>query len=272
MIKKKVICGIQIQSYPFDVEKNTSKITEWIETASKKFKPSLVVFPESVTTGFTPTKPLKSFISVLKKELPKTLKAVSETAKRFNTAVVLPTYEPINDGILANNAIVIDEKGKIRGRYSKMFPFQKEIWTKPGSKMKTFTAGKIKFGITICYDGDFPALSQKAAMDGVELVVRPSALLRDFSIWRMVNRARAYDNQIYFMGVNACGPDSSGKLFFGHSMIINPYARVISTIGINEGFIHSDIKPKSAIKDHNVVKIDHIKDIKKLHPIKLSGI
>ena len=272
MAKKKIICGAQIQSYPGDIARNTQKISEWIGAAAKKTSPSLIVFPETVTTGFTPPKSIPDFVKLLKKELPKTFKAVAEAARRNKTAVVLPTYEPVGDNILANNAVVFDRDGKIKGRYSKLFPFKEETWTRPGKKVEVFTAGGIKFGISICYDGDFPALSQKAALNGAELVIRPSALLRSFNIWYIVNRVRAYDNQIFFMGVNACGADLSGKLYFGHSMIVNPYARIVSEIGINEGLVHTELKPKEQITDHNVVRIDHIKDIKKLHPLKLTGI
>ncbi|PKM92688.1 MAG: carbon-nitrogen hydrolase family protein [Elusimicrobia bacterium HGW-Elusimicrobia-4] len=272
MNKKKIVCGIQIQSYPCDIEKNIKKITEWIGLAAKKVRPVLVVFPETVTTGFTPKKPIKNFVAELKREIPKTLKAVAEAARKNKTAVVLPTYEPISDNMLANNAIVFDEKGKIQGRYSKIFPFKEETWTKPGKEVKIFFTGGIKFGVTICYDGDFPALSQKSALLGAELVVRPSALLRSFNIWYIVNRVRAYDNQIFFMGINACGADASGKMYFGHSMIVNPYARIVSEIGINEGFIYTELIPKEKINDHNLVRVNHIADIKKLHPPKIFRI
>ena len=271
-MKNKIICGIQIHSEPCNIEKNTEKIVTWINKTVKKIKPDLIVFSETVTTGFSPLKPVNKFISLLKSELPAALKKISETAKRNKVTIVLPTYEPYNNYLVKNNAIVFSPEGKIAGRYSKMFPFQAETWTKPGKDMKVFSINGLKFGIVICYDGDFPMLSQKAALKDADIVIRPSALLRNYNIWYLVNRVRAYDNQIYFMGVNACGMDISGKLYFGHSMIVNPYASIVSEIGINEGFVYTEIVPKEKIKDHNIVRIDHIRDIKKMHLPKIFRI
>lgn len=261
-MSKRIVCGIQIQSYPCEIERNTNKIVDWIEKVCKKIHPVLISFPEAVTTGFTPKKPIHKFNIFLKSKLPGVFKAIGLAAKKNKVAIILPTYEPCGDNYLFNNAVVFNSDGKIIGRYSKCFPFLSERWTKAGDGIRLFSVLDLKFSIVICYDGDFPLLSQEAALRDAELIIRPSAFLRNYEIWFLTNRVRAYENQVYFMAVNSCGTDMSGKLYFGHSMIVNPYAKIVSEIGTNEGFIYANIIPKERIIDPNIVRVDHIKDIK----------
>ena len=64
------------------------------------------------------------------------------------------------------------------------------------------------------------------AIKGAEIIVRPTALLRSFEIWDITNRARAYDNHVYLIGVNSVGPDGGGNYYFGNSMIAVSYTHL----------------------------------------------
>ena len=69
----------------------------------------------------------------------------------------------------------------------------------------------------ICFDGDYPELSRIQAVQGAEVICRPSALLRSADIWELTSRARAYDNHVFIVGANAVGQDPAGVLYFGNS-------------------------------------------------------
>ncbi len=79
-----------------------------------------------------------------------------------------------------------------------------------------------RIGFTICDDGDFPELARVETLNGAEIIVRPSALLRIFDIWQFVNQPRPYDNHVYYVAINFVGPDDSGNSFFWSAMIIGP--------------------------------------------------
>ena len=74
----------------------------------------------------------------------------------------------------------------------------------------------------ICFDGDYPELSRIQAVQGAEVICRPSALLRSADIWELTSRARAYDNHVFVVGANAVGPDPAGVLYFGNSHVVTP--------------------------------------------------
>ena len=80
----------------------------------------------------------------------------------------------------------------------------------------------------ICFDGDYPELSRIQAVQGAEMICRPSALLRSADIWELTTRARAYDNHVYVIGANATGIDPAGVLYFGNSLIVTPIAEMVA--------------------------------------------
>jgi len=80
-------------------------------------------------------------------------------------------------------------------------------------------------------------------MKGAEIIVRPSALLRSFEIWKLTNAARAYDNHVYLAGINAIGPDATGNYYFGNSMIVSPIAQQLALATAGETIISAKLDP-----------------------------
>ncbi len=103
-------------------------------------------------------------------------------------------------------------------------------------------------GMIICFDGDFPELSRITALQGAEIIVRPSALLRSSDIWELTNRARAYDNHVYVIGANATGTDPGGLLYFGNSMIVTPVADVVARASTYEQWVTAYLDPDKALR------------------------
>jgi predicted amidohydrolase len=159
-----------------------------------------------------------------------TTQAIQEACRELKTHVVWPTYRRGPErGTIYNSAILIGPDGEIIGIYDKTHPFPLERdslggWVTPGDRADVFETELGTIGMIICYDGDFPELNRLLAVQGAEIIARPSALLRSFDIWQMTNCARAYDNHVYVVATNSVGPDAGGSYYFGHSMIVNPIA------------------------------------------------
>lgn len=119
-------------------------------------------------------------------------------------------------------------------------------------------------GIIICYDGDFPELSRVIAIKGACIMARPSALLRSFEIWEMTNMARAYDNHVYMVSVNAVGADAANGYYFGHSMIVSPIARKLALARGAEEIIYSELDPEPIKRitygSDSPMLFDHLQD------------
>jgi beta-ureidopropionase len=77
-----------------------------------------------------------------------------------------------------------------------------------------------------------------------EIITRPSALLRSYDIWYITNCARAYDNHVYLIGVNAVGADAANNYYFGNSMIIDPTAWKLAQARGVEEIVSAELDPE----------------------------
>lgn len=244
-MKETVVAGVQIAITPNEPDKNMIKIVEWLNKAVQKFSPDLVVFPETITTGFATTLSKEELWDLVDTVPGRLTDVIAKEAKKLGVHVVFPTYERGKKrGDIYNSAVMIDANGDIMGVYRKVhvYPPEKQ-WVIPGIETPVFETPFAKIGIVICYDGDYPELSRKLAMKGAEIIVRPSALLRSFEIWNLTNCARAYDNHVYLIGVNAVGPDASDNYYFGNSMIVSPIAQRMALTTAAESIVHATLDP-----------------------------
>jgi predicted amidohydrolase len=210
-----------------DVDTNVTKGVEWLPKATE-LGAELVVFPETITTGFNPDCSKEELWDLVDVAGGRITERIQEKARDLGVYVIWPSYERGEErGVVYNSAFLIGRDGEIIGTYRKTHPWPGENvygtgWVEPGTEAVPFETDLGKIGIIICYDGDFPDLSTTLAIRGAEVICRPAALLRSYDHWWATNFARAYDNHVFLAGVNAVGTDAMGTFYFGHSMIIQP--------------------------------------------------
>lgn len=248
-MKEHIAACVQIAVEPNNIKANIDKMCYWLEGAAKEHEAQLIVFPESITTGFTPNMPVEEFYEILSPIPGDHTTKIQKLAKELGVHVVYPLYERGETyGEILNSSILIDDNGHILGNYRKTHPFPTERkegggWTTPGKETVVVETKLGKIGMIICYDGDFPELSRVLALKGAEIITRPSALLRSFEIWELTNKARAYDNHVYMLASNAVGPDAGNNYYFGHSMIISPIAQTLALGRGGEEIISAKLSP-----------------------------
>jgi len=283
-MKETVIAGVQIAIEPNNVKKNIEKVVKWLNKAAEEYNPDLIIFPETITTGFS-TGLSKEQLWDLVDTVPAISEEVSKAAQKNKVYVVFPSYtRGKKRGDVYNSSILIGPNGDIIGVYNKthIYPAERE-WALPGETADVYETPFAKIGMIICYDGDYPELSRILAMKGAEIIVRPSALLRSFEIWKLTNAARAYDNHVYLAGINATGPDATGNYYFGNSMIVSPIAQQLALATAGETIISAKLDPDplkymsygirkpmifNHLEDRNVKVYDGIlKDVKSQFPV-----
>lgn len=214
----------------------------------------LVVLPESTTTGFTTgvgTEQLWELVSELPGAI---LDPFAAVAAELGVHLVVGTYARGSaEGTVHNAAVVIGPAGALLGIYRKTHPFGAERadrggWVTPGEDICVVETELGRLGVIICFDGDYPELSRITAIEGAEIIVRPSALLRSADLWELTNRARAYDNHVYLIGANATGVDPGGTIYFGNSMIVTPIAEVVARAASHECWISARLDPATAMR------------------------
>ncbi len=248
-MKEFIAACVQIGITPNDPRANVNKCLLWLERAVKDYQADLVVFPETVTTGFDTGLSPEELWDLIDEVPGKYSEEIQAAAKKYGVHLVWPTYRRAGErGRILNSAVLIGPNGEVIGIYDKTHPFPGERreyggWTEAGTSAEVYETELGTIGMIICYDGDFPELSRLLAVKGAEVIVRPSALLRSYDIWYITNCARAYDNHIYMVSTNMLGPDAGGNYYFGHSMIVNPIAWRLAQARGTEEIIAAKLDP-----------------------------
>ncbi len=155
----------------------------------------------------------------------------------------------------ANRSFLIDRKGDIVARYDKVHMFDVDLADGESYReSRNFRPGEIgvatdlpwgRLGLTICYDLRFPALYRALAEAGCSFIAIPSAFTRQTgeAHWHVLIRARAIENGCYVLAAAQGGKHENGRETFGHSLIVDPWGRVVAEGGSEPGLVMATIDP-----------------------------
>jgi len=103
-------------------------------------------------------------------------------------------------------------------------------WSQPSTALRP---DSLRIGLSICYDLRFPELYRRLTDLGAQLVTVPSAFTYTTgkAHWRTLLRARAIENQVYIMAAAQVGVHDNGRETWGHSMIVDPWGKVVAELG-----------------------------------------
>jgi predicted amidohydrolase len=102
-----------------------------------------------------------------------------------------------------------------------------------------------RLGLTICYDLRFPALYRALAESGASFLAIPSAFTKQTgeAHWHVLMRARAIENGSFVFAAAQGGLHEHGRETFGHSLVVDPWGRVIAEGGSEPGVILAEVDP-----------------------------
>lgn len=158
------------------------------------------------------------------------------------------------DGKVANRGFLFGPDGAKICDYDKIHMFDVDLengesWResavyRPGSMARIADLPFGKLGFAICYDVRFPELFRRQAVAGAEMMSVPAAFTRQTgeAHWQVLLRARAIENGLFVVAAAQAGEHEDGRETFGHSMIIDPWGRVLAEAGpAGEAIIIADI-------------------------------
>ena len=155
----------------------------------------------------------------------------------------------------ANRSFLINPQGDIVARYDKIHMFDVDLANgETYRESQNFRSGEIavvtdlpwgRLGLTVCYDLRFPSLYRALAEAGASFLAVPSAFTQQTgeAHWHVLLRARAIENGSYVFAAAQGGKHENGRETFGHSLIVDPWGRVLSEGGSAPGVIVADIDP-----------------------------
>jgi len=210
---------------------------------------NVVVLPEMFNCPYT----RKYFIPFSEPADGPSVKAMSSWAKENGIILVGGTIPEDDNGTLYNTCFVFDKNGEIIARHRKAHLFDINIegrisfresdhFTR-GDNVTVFDTEYGRFGVCVCFDIRFPELQRSMARKGAELVMVPAQfnMTTGPAHWEMTLRARAMDNEFYFVGASAARYEGFKYECWGHSTIVGPFGDIRAACDEKVQILYADI-------------------------------
>lgn len=247
------IVAIQMKVALKQLEENYHRAELWIRKAAAAGA-DVAVLPEMWSGGFVTTdlderladvdgQRAQAFLERLAGELKINIVGGSVATKKG------PDY--------FNTCYVADRQGRIIADYDKahLFSFAGEDQRfRAGDQLGTFALDGIPCGIMICYEIRFPEWSRKLALAGAKVLFVPAQWpVPRVGHWRVLNQARAIENQVFVVAVNGCGEALKDQQNAGNSMIIDPLGKLLADAG-------ADPQEQQIIAKVNLAELDQARN------------
>ena len=243
-----------------DPKKNIQNATNKIKIAAKKGA-KVICLPELfLTKYFCQAENHKNFNLAEKIPGPNSY-LFSLLAKELKIILIISLFEKKTSGLYHNSSIVINEKGKILGKYRKMHipddpQFYEKFYFTPGDLgFKSFKTSKGNLGTLICWDQWFPEAARLTALKGAEIIFYPTAIgwhpkekkkfgKSQLNSWLSIQRSHAIANGVYVAAINRVGTEKQGNKkieFWGNSVMFDPSGNIVKKANLKENILICEI-------------------------------
>ena len=223
---RRIAC-IAMESIPKDIARNAEKIKEYMKRAADAGA-QLAAFPEMSLMGYVPD----ACELAIKSDSP-VLRELAKLTGQLGIAASVGYFEDGGDKKYVAQAFL--HKGRVASVYRKIYSC--EHGAADGVTFETADWDGATIATTICKDLHFPSVTREHVKRGALLVLQPSAYRDDpdapfdnenHNVY--LPRARAKENGVFFVHLNACGTPRNGKRCFGKIIVVAPDGRVVARI------------------------------------------
>jgi predicted amidohydrolase len=195
------------------------------------------------------------FEKVGPQETDPTIAALRDVAREKGIVVQIGSVAVKEGEKIANRAVLIDTDGSIVATYDKVHLFDVDLPNgESWRESNTYTGGERAvlgetpwglMGLTICYDVRFPALYRALAENGASFLSAPACFTRQTgeAHWTVLHRARAIETGSFMISAAQGGTHEDGRETFGHSIIVDPWGRVLAEGDDQPGVVLATIDP-----------------------------
>jgi predicted amidohydrolase len=161
---------------------------------------------------------------------------------------------------VANRSFLIAPDGTVGASYDKIHMFDVDLaggesyresrLYRPGDRAVVADLPWARLGLTVCYDVRFPQLHRALAKAGAEVLAVPAAFARTTgeAHWHVLIRARAIETGSWVIAAAQAGHHEDGRETYGHSMIVDPWGRIVAEADVEPGVIVATIDPAESRK------------------------
>ncbi|MDE0886598.1 MAG: carbon-nitrogen hydrolase family protein [Myxococcota bacterium] len=178
---------------------------------------------------------------------------LSELARESGTWLLGGSFPELieGDSRVYNTSTVYSPEGQEIARYRKIHLFDVDLGAHSYRESRRFAPGKSgvlaetpfgSIGLSVCYDLRFPELYRGYAVAGAHFIAVPSAFMPQTGKdhWAVLLRARAIESQSFVIAAAQCGQHSPDRASYGHSLIIDPWGRILAEGGDEPAIIEAE--------------------------------
>ena len=236
-----------------DLDKNIRETTTLVRSA-REAGADLICLPENFT--LIEVNDARLLERAFTEETHPALPHFRDLAKALGVSLLLGSLAiKLPSGKVNNRSYLLDGEGNIVARYNKLHLFDVDLkagesyresnTVEPGDRAVLARTPWGLLGLTVCYDLRFAYLYRSLAQAGASFLAIPAAFTRTTgqAHWHILLRARAIETGCYVFAPGQCGVRPSGRATYGHSLIIDPWGRILADGGEAPGFILAEIDP-----------------------------
>lgn len=254
MDKIKVL-SLQFTPIKADKKANIERIKELIKS-SQHTNYDLIALPEFFDTGINISNKEVYELAETEKNSP-VLEELSKLAKQYNSYIHCGSICFKEKNKVYNRSYLLNRDGSILTHYDKIHLFNycggnEGEYTTAGDKLCIVETDFGKIGLATCFDIRFPQMFTKLSQMGAELFIVPATWLvvkkspsqqkeQITTNWRLISKARAYDNIAFVITANEVGSIHPMFEAIGNSMIINHDGVPLSIANDKEETIYAEL-------------------------------
>lgn len=245
----KVKIGICQMTVLDNKEKNIDTAEKMIREAASE-DCSIIVLPEMFNCPYEN----KSFPIYAETYPGKTTNKLASLSKELGVYIFGGSIPELDGSSIYNTSYIFNRQGELIGKHRKIHLFDIDI--EDGIKFKeSDTLGRGneitivdteygKIGVAICYDMRFPELMRLMALRGAEMIIVPAAfnMTTGPAHWDLTIRARALDNQVYYIAASPARNLQASYHAYGHSALVNPWGEIINQADEKERLLVSEVE------------------------------
>ncbi len=165
--------------------------------------------------------------------------------------------ECADPGKARNSCLVYDSGGRRVARYDKMHLFGLELGDErfdesatiePGTEPRALDSPFGRIALSVCYDLRFPELYRGLAPMDIILVPSAFTATTGRAHWETLLRARAIENLAWVLAPAQGGRHPNGRETHGHSMVVDPWGKIVAERAAGPGVVMADIDPEVQAK------------------------
>jgi predicted amidohydrolase len=221
------------------------------------------------------------FAAIVAEEKDPTLAAARDIARKLSLYIHIGSLAIKTSAEKAvNRSFLIDRKGEIAARYDKIHMFDVDLaGGESYRESNNYRPGELaivadlpwgRLGLTVCYDLRFPALYRALAEAGASFLAIPSAFTRQTgeAHWHVLQRARAIENGCFVFAAAQGGKHENGRETFGHSLVIDPWGRIVAEGGTEPGVVMAQVDPETvAMARSRIPSLHHGRRFELVEPL-----